>query len=225
VIDLPSVSNAPREISPNGTTYRARRLTLSQYAEVLAWLGDRLPANEDGTPILLSAPESRIALATTDGLAVVLHLSLSSCHPELTRDEARALAAVMGEESQAKLLGIAFARRPGFDKGRDDGGAPARYEDLAEVDWGPIWEALSGHQGGFYGAVGEMTLDQMECHLHRGELSGPDTLSMSQVQAMWERDQAGADATDGSEEVDAPILHPGESIVANPHPEATDDGG
>jgi hypothetical protein len=84
-MDLPSACNAPRELPIGGVTHRARRITLDGYGEILAWLSDRLPPSLDGSPLLLSSPESRIALATTDGLAVVLHLSLQRCHPGLTR--------------------------------------------------------------------------------------------------------------------------------------------
>src|SRR4051794_4352158 len=104
-MNLPNVTNAPRILVLDGTAYRARTLTLGQLGEVLAWLEDRLPHDDDDKnnragPPLFSSEASKLALATTDGLAVILHLSLLSCQPSLTRDQARSLAATMTVEDE-----------------------------------------------------------------------------------------------------------------------------
>jgi hypothetical protein len=182
-MDLPSVSNAPRELPLGGVTYRARTLTLNQLGEVLAWLDDRLPAEgrgAGGLP-LFSSEAVQLALATADGLAVVLHLSLASCHPTLTRDEARTLAGSLDDADVARLHAVAFRRRPNYAPPE-----PGRGKDLAEADWGILWEALSQHQAAAYAGAGELTLDQMDSYLARGEIEGPDGLTAAEVQAMWE---------------------------------------
>jgi hypothetical protein len=46
-MDLPSISNAPRELPLGGVTYRARALTLGQLGELLAWLEERGCAAEE----------------------------------------------------------------------------------------------------------------------------------------------------------------------------------
>jgi hypothetical protein len=182
-VDLPSVTNAPRELSLAGALFRARTLTLADLGEVLAWLEDHLPPDpeRDGPP-LFSSEASRVALASTEGLAVVLHLSLLSCHPDLTRDEARALAAGMTPEDEARLMSIAFRRRPSYAKPGE--GPPAK--DLAEVQWGLVVEALTQHRGWLYPEVARLTLDQYDNHAAKGELAGPDTLDPRDVQRMWE---------------------------------------
>src|SRR5262245_40337078 len=98
-MDLPSITNAPRVLTIGGVTYRARTLTRAQLGELLAWLEDRITG---GTyPVPLSDDAARVALASTDGMAVVLHLSLLSCQPALSRDEANALVAELDAESEA----------------------------------------------------------------------------------------------------------------------------
>jgi hypothetical protein len=180
-MDLASVSNAPRILTLGDVSYRARTLTLSQLGELLAWLEDRT-----GVPLIpLSADEARIALATTDGLAVVLHLSLLSCQPGLTRDQALALAATLDRETQSRLEAIAFRRRPGYAPPEEGTG-----KDLAESDWGATWEGLSQHRADRYEAVGGLTLDQLDNYAAKGECDGPDALKPSEVQAMWEAAQA-----------------------------------
>jgi hypothetical protein len=180
-MDLASVSNAPRELPIGGAVYRARALTLAQLGELLAWLEDRC-----GIPLLpLSSDPARVALASTDGLAVVLHLALLSCQPNLTRDDATALAAQLDLDGEIRLREIAFRRRPGYAPPEDGSG-----KDLAELDWGMMWEGLSGHRADRYAAVADLTLDQLDSFAARGELDGPDTLTPSQVQELWERAQA-----------------------------------
>src|SRR4051794_34203799 len=138
-MDLPSVSNAPRALSIGGATYRARALTLGQLGELLAWLEDRI--NGGARPVPLASDSARLALATTDGLAMLLHLSLLSCHPTLTRDRAAALVGDLDADGEARLLAIAFRRRPGYVPPDDGAG-----KDLAGSDWGAIWEGVSGHR-------------------------------------------------------------------------------
>lgn len=176
-MDLPSISNAPRTLVLDGTTYRARVLTLNQLGELLAWIEDRVEAS----CVPMSSDAARIAMATMEGLAVILHLSLLSCQPHLTRDQARALAENLDADTQARLEAIAFRRRPGYVPPEDGSG-----KDLAASDWGAIWEGLSGHRADRYGAVGDITLDQLDNLAARGELEGPDSLSPADVQAMWE---------------------------------------
>jgi hypothetical protein len=188
-VDLPSVSNAPRALSIGGATYRARALTLWQLGELLAWLEDRISGG--ARPVPLSSDSARLALATTDGLAVLLHLSLVSCHPRLTRDRARAMVGDLDAEAEARLLAIAFRRRPGYTPPEDGDG-----KDLAESDWGAIWEGLSGHRADRYEAVGQLTLDQLDNYFARGELEGLERLAPAEVQAMWEAARA-AETPDG----------------------------
>lgn len=188
-MDLPRIVNAPRELSLGGVTYRARALTLADLGEILAWLEDRLPPDpetERAGPPLFSGDASRLALASTEGLAVVLHLALLPCQPRMTRDDARRLAAGMTPEDQARLLAIAFRRRPSYDPPGE--GPPAK--DLAEIDWGPIVEALTQHRAWAYPEVARLTLDQYDNHVARGELRGPDDLDMAEVQRMWEEAMA-----------------------------------
>jgi hypothetical protein len=182
-MDLPSVSNAPRALSIGGATYRARALTLGQLGELLAWLEDRI--NGGARPVPLASDSARLALATTDGLAVLLHLSLLSCQPTLTRDRAAALVGDLDAEGEARLLAIAFRRRPGYVP--PDAGVG---KDLAESDWGAIWEGVSGHRADRYEAVGQLTLDQLENHVARGALEGSESLAPAEVQAMWEAARA-----------------------------------
>lgn len=179
-MDLPSISNAPRALAIGGVTYRARTLTLGQFGELLAWLEDRITGGTQVVPF--SDDTARLALATTDGLAVVLHLSLLSCQPNLTRDEAASLAATLDAESERRLMAIAFRRRPGYAPPEDGSG-----KDLAESDWGAIWEGLTGHRADRYEAVGNLTLDQFDNFAAKGELEGPDALKPAEVQAMWEQ--------------------------------------
>jgi hypothetical protein len=176
-VDLPSITNAPRALSIRGVTYRARALTLEQFGELLAWLEDRT----DIPLVPFCSDSARVALATTEGLAVILHLSLLSCQPHLARDQAQTLAETMDADGQTRLMAIAFRRRPGYAPPAEGAG-----KDLAETDWGIIWEALTQHRADRYGAVGQLTLDQMENHFARGELAGPDSLSMADFQAMYE---------------------------------------
>ena len=181
-MDLPSIINAPREFPLGGVVFRARALTLADLGEVLAWLEDRVPRGEDDGPTLLSGDAARVALASTEGLAVVLHLSLLACQPAMTRMEARALAAGMTEDDEHRLKAIAFRRRPNYDPPGE--GQPAK--DLAEIAWGPIVEALAQHRGWVYPEVARLTLDQYDNHVAKGELAGPDDLKLSDVQRMWE---------------------------------------
>jgi hypothetical protein len=217
-MDLPSISNAPREIGVGGLTYRARALTLGQVGELLAWLEDR--TGEDLAP--LSSDAARLALATSEGLGVLLHLALSSCHPGLSRDEARALAGAMTPADEGRLWSIAFRRRPGYEppKPAEAGDDAPAGKDLAEVAWGPMVHGLSGGRADRYGAVLGLTLDQVDCVCSKGEVEGPGTLSPAEVQAMWEAAPGpGAEA----EAVDpAPVLLPGETIVVAATEEPTD---
>lgn len=182
-IDLPSIVNAPRELRIDGSIYRARTLTLGQLGELLAWLEDRVAGGAAVVP--LSSEAARLALASADGLAVILHLALSSCHPAITRDQARAMATSLGAEAEARLMAIAFRRRPGYAPPEDGAG-----QDLAESNWGATWEALTGHRADLYAAVGGLTLDQFDNFSARGELEGPDSLKPDDVQAMWEQAHA-----------------------------------
>jgi hypothetical protein len=179
-MDLPSVSNAPRTLVLGGTTYRCRTLTLGQIGEVLAWLEDRA-----GGKVLFRSEASQIALATTEGLSVVLHLALSSCQPWLTRDAAVKIAATMDAEDEMRLASIAWRRRPG--RPADPDAPPGK--DLADVAWGEIFEGLSGHTPAGYEAVAQLTLDQFDCIACRGEVWDPDALDPRDVQAMWEASQ------------------------------------
>jgi hypothetical protein len=177
-VDLPSVCNAPRVLPIGGTSYRARALTLAQLGELLAWLEDRTGAEL----VPFSSDPARVALASADGVAVILHLALLSCQPRMTRDEAAAMAVGLDAEETARLMAIAFRRRPGYAPPEDGSG-----KDLAESDWGAIWEGLTRHRAELYGAVGGLTLDQLDCLVAKGEIDGPGTLSPSEVQAMWEQ--------------------------------------
>jgi hypothetical protein len=181
-MDLASVSNAPRAIVVGGQTYRARTLTLGQIGEVLAWLQDRM----GGDPVLFSSEASRVALATTEGLSVLLHLSLLSCHPSLTRDGARVLAGSMDADDEAKLLSIAFHRVPG--KPADPDAPPPK--DLAEINWGEMFEWLGGHTARGFEDAASLTLNQLDCFATKGEAWDPDEMTPAQVQKMWEEAQA-----------------------------------
>lgn len=180
-MDLIHVTNAPSPVVLAGLTYRCRTLTLGQIGEVLAWLEERLPGEE----LLFSSEASRIALATTEGLGLLLHLACEHHHPGLTREAAQALAAGMDGGDEARLLSIAFRRAPG--KPADPNAPPAK--DLALVNWGEIFEALSGHKPYAYAGVASLTLDQFDCWASKGEGYDPDALDPRDVQAMWEAAQ------------------------------------
>jgi hypothetical protein len=198
-MDLPRITNAPRELPLGGAVFRARALTLADLGEVLAWLEARLPPDltRDGPPLFL-AEASRLALATTEGLAVVLHLSLLSCQPSLTRGDARRLAAAMTPEGESRLWAIAFRRRTRHEPRGE--GAPAT--DLAEAPWGEIVEALTRRRAWAYPLVGRLTLDQYDNHAARGATRGRDDLGPADVQRMWEAAMApDADQTDVTPEV------------------------
>lgn len=181
-MDLIHVVNAPVPVVLAGQTYRARTLTLGQIGEVLAWLKGRA----DGE-LLFSSEASRIALATTEGLGLLLHLSCEHHHPSLTREGAQALAAGMDSDDEARLLAVAFRRAPG--KPADPNAPPAK--DLAQVNWGEIFEALSGHKPYAYAGVAGLTLDQFDCWASKGEGYDPDVLDPREVQRMWEEAQKG----------------------------------
>jgi|GEM_PF-3222266 len=189
---LPNVTNAPRVIALDGTSYRARALTLGQLGEVLAWLDDQLPDRPDREgPPRLSDEASRIALATTEGLAVILHLALLSCQPELTRDQARSLAPLLTVEDEARLLSIAF-RVPSIERGGNPEDPPPSSKDLAEVSWGALFERLVEQGILGYEQVAQLTLDQLENRLSRGAPADAKAepgvpLSLAEVQALWEK--------------------------------------
>lgn len=187
-MDLPSISNAPRVLAIGGVSYRARALTLGQLGEVMAWLEDRLGGGPRAVPW---SDAARLALATTEGLGVLLHLALLSCQPAMTRDQAEALAGALDPQAEARLMAIAFRRRPGYAPPQ-----PGAGTDLAECDWGALWEAVSGHRADRYEAIARLTLDQLDNHAARGELDGPGSLSTAEVQAMWEAAKATNDAED-----------------------------
>lgn len=195
-MELPNVVNAPRELVLSGVVYRARALTLADLGEVLAWLEDHLPPDPEGGrdgPPLFSAATSRLALATTEGLAVVLHLALLPCQPAMSRDEARRLAAAMTAADETRLLAIALRRRPSYGSAED--GPPAK--DLARIGWGEVFAALTQDRAWAYAGVSRLSLDQYDNHAARGDLPGPDTLDPKDVQRMWEeamtRDEDAAD--------------------------------
>lgn len=179
-MDLISIVNAPVPLTLGGLTYRCRTLTLGQIGEVLAWLEGRV----DGD-LLFSSEASRIALATTEGLGLLLHLACEHHHPGLTREAAQALAAGMDGDDEAKLLSIAFRRAPG--KPADPNAPPAK--DLALVNWGEIFEALSGHKPYSYAGVASLTLDQFDNWANKGEGHDKDALDPREVQRMWEAAQ------------------------------------
>jgi len=181
-MDLPSITNAPRELPLGGAIFRARALTLADLGEVLAWLDDRIPRGDDDGPTLLSGETARVALASTEGLAVVLHLALLSCQPSMTRGEARALAAEMTEDEERRLKAIAFRRRPNYDPPGE--GKPGK--DLAEIQWGGIIEALAQGRAWVYQEACRLTLDQYDNRVKKGEWDEPDDLKPSDVQRMWE---------------------------------------
>lgn len=180
-MNLPHIVNAPRAIVLNGQTYRPCTLTLSQIGEVLAWLEDRLP-NET---LQFSSQASQIALATTEGLGLLLHLACERHHPGMTREAAEGLAAGMDSDDEARLLSIAFRRAPGKPPSPDD--PPAK--DLAEINWGEVFEWLSGHTAVGYAAAANLTLDQFDNFANRGEGWDPDQLDPRDVQRMWEEAQ------------------------------------
>lgn len=180
-MDLISISNAPRTLVLGGLSYRCRTLTLGQIGEVLAWLEGRVEGE-----LLFSSQASRIALATTEGLGLLLHLSCEHHHPSLTREGAQALAAGFDTEDESRLLAIAFRRLPG--KPTDPDAPPAK--DLALINWGEIFEALSGHKPESYEAVASLTLDQFDNWASKGEGHDKDALDPRDVQAMWEAAQA-----------------------------------
>lgn len=180
-MDLISIVNAAKPLVLGGLIYRCRTLTLGQIGEVLAWLEDRLPEGK----LLFSSEASRIALATTEGLGLLLHLSCEHHHPGLTREGAQSLAAGMDADDEARLLAIAFRRLPG--KPADPDAPPPK--DLAQVNWGEIFEALSGHKAYAYEGVASLTLDQFDNFASRGEGHDKDALDPRDVQAMWEAAQ------------------------------------
>ncbi len=191
-MDLPRIVNAPRELPLGGVTLRARALTLADLGEVLAWLEDRLPPDQRDGPPWFSSEASRLALASAEGLAVVLHLSLLPCQPGMTRDEARALAADMSAEDELRLMAIAFRRRPNYDPPAE--GRPA--QDLAEIRWGEVLEALAQHRAWVYPEVARLTLDQYDNHVARGDLRERDDLDPKDVQRMWEEAMKRDDGTE-----------------------------
>lgn len=181
-MNLSSITNAPRAFVLGGVSYRARALTLGQLGEVLAWLEDRLPSDPARHgPLLFSDVSSRLALSTTEGLAVLLHLSLLSCHPSLSRDDARTLAATMDADDESRLLAIAFRRVP---TARTTTGRPAK--DLTEVNWGEVFESVTGHRAAAYADVAGLSLDQFDNFVNRGRAHDEGTLSPADVQAMWD---------------------------------------
>lgn len=180
-MDLVSVTNAPRALSLNGQTLRCRTLTLGQIGEVLAWLEERLPEGE----LLFSSQASRVALSTTEGLGLLLHLACEHHHPHLARKRAQALAAGMDADDEARLLAIAFRRLPG--KPADPDAPPPK--DLAVINWGEIFEALSGHKAYAYAGVASLTLDQFDNWANKGEGYDKDALDPRDVQRMWEEAQ------------------------------------
>lgn len=191
-MDLPSIANAPRAIVIGGQTLRARTLTLGQIGEVLAWLGDRMP--EGGDPVLFSSEASRVALATTEGLSVLLHLALLKDQPSLTRDAAKVLAAGMGPDDESRLLSIAFHRVPG--KPADPDAPPPK--DLAAINWGEMFEWMAAHKPEAYEGVAGLTLNQLDNFACKGEAwDDPDLLDPREVQRMWEE----ANAADPQAEV------------------------
>jgi hypothetical protein len=180
-MDLVHVTNSPRTLVLGDSTYRCRTLTLGQIGEVLAWLRDRTAGD-----VLFSSEASRIALATTEGLAVLLHLSCEHHQPGMTRDEARALAGSMDADDEARLIAIAFRRAPSKPASDDD--PPSK--DLASINWGEMFEWMSGHKPEAYAAVAGLTLDQFDCFAHKGEAWDADQLDPREVQRMWEEAQA-----------------------------------
>lgn len=187
-MDLVSVSNAPRQLVLGGVIFRARTLTLGQIGEVLAWLEGRLPDGE----LLFSSEASRVALSTTEGLGLLLHLSCEHHHPSMTREGAQALAAGFDTDDESRLLSIAFRRLPG--KPADPDAPPAK--DLAQVNWGEIFEALSGHKAYAYEGVAGLTLDQFDNWANKGEGHDKDALDPREVQAMWEAAQKETEVND-----------------------------
>lgn len=177
-MDLPSVSNAPREVSVCGSIHRGRAFTIGDYGEFLAWLDDRLPP--ECRPIRLGSEEAILARASQDGVAVVLHLCLLSCAPRLTRDEAIGMAATMNEDEIERLFDVAFYRRATLkipDVPREE------LIDLALQDWGRTFEGLRQDRGMSYEQVARLSLDQYDNLATLGEADNP---TASDVQAMWE---------------------------------------
>lgn len=204
-MDLPSITNAPREISLGGATYRAKALSLCGLGEVLAWLEDRLGYETDperpGASPGFTSDGARLALASDEGLAVVLHLSLLPCHPKLSRDDARALVAGMAPDQEARLLSIAFRRRPGYSP-PDEG----QGKDPSEIAWGETWEAVAKKNPSLYPALGNLTLDQFD-NLAQGG-TDQNSLSVFDVHAMWlkaTREDAATNQEAGSNDIPATI--------------------
>lgn len=162
------LANAPVPLTIGGATYRARTLTLGALAELLAWLDDRLPPPEDGAPLAFASEPAQLALATSDGLAVLLHLSLLPCHPGLTREDAARLAGTLDDDGSRRLVAVAFRRRasrPEPGAGVDPDG---HRSDLALADWPGTFHHLHEECGLDYAAISRLTLDQLDNILERG---------------------------------------------------------
>jgi hypothetical protein len=68
------------------------------------------------------------------------------------------------------------------------GGTSYRARALTLAQLGELLAWLEDRTGAeLYGAVGGLTLDQLDCLVAKGEIDGPGTLSPSEVQAMWEQ--------------------------------------
>jgi len=104
----------------------------------------------------------------------------------MTREAAEGLAAGMDVDDEARLQAIAFRRAPG--KPADPDSPPSK--DLADVNWGEIFEAMSGHKAYAYPGVANLTLDQFDCWANKGEGYDPGSLDPRDVQRMWEEAQA-----------------------------------
>lgn len=214
-MELQYASNAPRELSLGGQTYRARTLSIGDFGEILAWLEDRLPVDpERSGPVLFSSEAAQLALATTEGLALVLHLACLPCHPSMSRDDARRLAARMDEGETDRLRSIAYRRRPSY---RNDAGEPG--SDLAQIRWGEVFYALSGHDPGRYGDVARLTLDQYDCHCQRGEVAYPNDVDVGHLQKMWEAEMGKDKPTESPLPEERPIPPVDELPPARPLPE------
>lgn len=215
-MELHYISNAPRELSLGGQTYRVRTLCIGDFGEILAWLEDRLPVDpERRGPVLFSSEAAQLALATTEGLAVVLHLACLPCHPGMTRDDARRLTASMTEAETDRLRSIAYRRRPKYGSGGE--GAP--LSDLAEIRWGEVFYALSGHDATRYDDVARLTLDQYDCHADRGEVAYPDDVDVASLQSMWEAATGKGESQAPSLPADRPIPPTGDLPPERPLPE------
>jgi hypothetical protein len=196
-MDLPSVVNAPRVLRLADRTYRARTLSLGQLGEILAWIEDVVPADPDNpAPVPFSDDRVRVALASIEGIGILIHLAVESCHPDMTRDVAIRLAQEITLEQHNRLLEICFHRRRGWKPAAEGQG-----QDLNLADWG--WQfarvidpegAMSAPDAAGYRKLSQLTLDQYECFMTRGKVD-PDVihdgedLSVAEVQRMWEAAQ------------------------------------